>query len=361
MIVLNNNSAHRPRLNIFDGLRGHLLIGMLVAHLSFQDGLGWLRNIHHHRIIQLYDAEFFVLIAGLLVGYLWANVYTNNLRRRIFVMNRLWTIYKYYILSALPFFIYSLTTGSSMVQSGLGVLLMQMGGWYSDILPIYFFCFILILPFAIFYTLGRPSLMFAFSAIVYCAAQATDLKGFFGSSQTFVVFDIAAWQFLFFCAILIGRRSLELYNLIRQADPRLMGVVLLILAVLSVALRQNSFYPNPLILNESLIGNSPRMGLHPLFLIRIILIATGIAIIMIRQDMWLRPVHRLMHWYFNLSFIRNVGKYSIQMFVFHVYIMAFYKVAFTDVSTAEKSTFAVFWLVTFITVPNIWRHFKVKS
>lgn len=198
---------------------------MLVAHLSFQDDLGWLRNIHHNRVIQLYDAEFFVLIAGLLVGYLWANVYTNNLRRRMFVTNRLWTVYKYYILSALPFFAYSLTTGSPIIQNGLGVLFMQIGGWYSDILPIYFVCFILIFPFTIFSTLGKPSLMFALSMIIYVASQLTDFRGFFGLSQSFVVFDIAAWQFLFVCAILIGQRGLGLYNWIKQADPRLMGVI----------------------------------------------------------------------------------------------------------------------------------------
>lgn len=358
---MNKHSSHRPRLNVFDGLRGHLLIGMLVAHLRFQDDLEWLENIHHHRVIKLYDAEFFVLIAGLLVGYLWANVYTNNLRRRTFVTNRLWTIYKYYILSALPFIVYSLTTGSSIIQTGLGVLFMQMGGWFSDILPIYFVCFTLIFPFTIFSTLGKPSLMFAFSTIIYFASQVTDLKGFFGSSQDFVDFDIAAWQFLFVCAILIGQRGLDLYNWIRQADPRLMGAALLVLTVVSVALRQNSFYPNPLMLNESLTGSSARSGLHPLYFIRIVLVATGIAIIMIRQDIWLRPIHRLMHWYFNLSFIRNVGKYSIQMFVFHVYIIALYKVAFVDASPTEKSAFAIFWIVTFIAAPNIWRHFKVKS
>lgn len=351
---MNNHSAQLSRLDVFDGLRGHLLIGMLVAHLSFQDDLDWLINFHHNKLIQLFDAEFFVLIAGLLVGHLFSIAYKTSQLRLRFIINRLSTIYRYYILSALPFFVFSLMNGAPVIDSILGVLSMQMGGWYSDILPIYFVCFVLVSPFAVILILDRPFLIFSTSAVIYGVSQFTNLNGFFGFSGGFVAFDIAAWQFLFICAILVGQRGVKLYHWVNRADARTLGLIFLIITVLSVLLRQNNFYPNPLMLGESLGGNSPRMGLHPLFLIRILLISGGIAIILIRGDFWIRPIHMIMHLYFGLSIIRNVGKYSIQMFVVHVYIMALYQIVFWDDSGLAKGIFAIFSIVVFIGIPNFW-------
>lgn len=355
-----NTHQQRPRLDIFDGLRGHLLIGMLIAHLSFQPGLKWLGNFHHARIIQLYDAEFFVLIAGLLVGYLWTNVYTTSTRRRKFVANRLMTIYRYYLLSALPFFISSTLAGASLIKSILGVAFMQIGGYYSDILPIYFVCFLIIAPFAIFSLLNSPALLLAASAVIYVGSQLTELGGFFGSSGAFVTFDIAAWQFLFVCSILIGKHGIEIYTKIENAEPRFIGITLLVLVVLSLILRQNDFYPNPLNLTETITGNKPRRGLHLLYLIRIFLISAGVAIILIRNDVWIRPIHKILHWYFGLAIIRNVGKYSIQMFVLHVYIMVLYKTSYHDTSDGTKAAFALFWIAVFIALPSLWLLLKPR-
>jgi hypothetical protein len=152
--------SQRPRIDLIDGVIGHLLIGMLVAHLSLQDGIEWLRNFHHHRVMLLYDAEFFVLIAGLLIGHLWVNSYKTPITRRRFVIKRLSTIYRYNILSAVPFYCFALINGAPPIQTTLGVVTMQMGGWYSDILPIYFVCFLLIFPFALAPSINKPILIF---------------------------------------------------------------------------------------------------------------------------------------------------------------------------------------------------------
>ncbi len=344
----------RPRLDIFDGLRGHLLIGMLVAHLSFQTGLEWLGNFHHNRVVLIFDAEFFVLIAGLLVGYLWNNAYKTTALRRRFVINRLFTIYRYYLLSALPFLVFSALSDTPLFKIVLGVTFMQIGGWYSDILPIYFYCFLVLAPFVVFPRLNSPVLMFAVSASIYIASQLTDLGGFFGASNAFVAFDVAAWQFLFVCSILIGKHGKTICNQIAEAQASFAAVVLLVILAVSLVLRQNSFYPNPLLISESLTGNAPRMGLHPLFLLRIFLLSAAAAIVLIRNDLWIRPVHKIAHWYFGLSVIRNVGKYSIQMFVLHVYIMALYKIAYVDAPNETKAAFAVVWIAVFIATPNLW-------
>lgn len=355
---MKNSPTQTIRLDIFDGLRGHLMVGMLIAHLSFQENLEWLKYFHHNILIRIYDAEFFVLIAGLLIGYLWTNYYKSSKSRYIFVVSRIVTVYKYYIISAIPFFYFSIYNDSSVIKSIIWVLTMQKGGWYSDILPIYFICFIIVLPFTIFKLLNKKYLMLSASATLYTISQFTNLDGFLGFSSNFVVFDIAAWQFLFVSAILIGQKGLKLYDFIVKLDAHKILMALLVITAISLFLRQNSFYPNPLMITESLTGNSPRMGLHPLYLIRILLISFCIYIFMVRTDQWILPIHKIIHWYLSLKFIRSIGKYSIQMFVFHVYIMALYELLHKDTSFIEKSIFAIFFISLFIAAPNIWVSFK---
>lgn len=344
----------RPRLDIFDGLRGHLLVGMLVAHLSFNGKLQWLGYAHHERLIKMYDAEFFVLIAGLLVGYLWSTAYKTPPLRRTFVWNRLKTIYRYYILSALPFLAFLLWTGKAAFPSIAGVLTMQLGGWFSNILPIYFVCFVILAPFTIGGRQGWPWLMFGLSALIYSASQLTLLNGFFGFSGAFVTFDIAAWQFLFVICILIGRKSMGLHHWLSNASSPKIAVLFVLLTLAALACLQSRFYPNPMDWSEVISKHNARFGLHLFYLGPILLISAAMAIILIRKDLWILPLHTLANWYFNLAFLRNVGKYSIQMFVLHVYIMAAYKIAIYDQPALYQNIFAVVSITSFIAAPNLW-------
>ena len=93
-------------------------------------------------------------------------------------------------------------------------------------------------------------------------------------------------------------------------------------------------------------------------MLRIALIVAVVSIILIREDVWLRPLHRLGHWYFSLSVLRNVGKYSIQMFVFHVYILVIYQVLFSWADLMTKTVAALALVVLFIAAPSVvvgWR------
>lgn len=347
----------RLRLDIFDGLRGHLLIGMLVAHLSFQAGLEWLGYFHHNAVILMYDAEFFVLIAGLLVGYLWSGVYKSPQSRRKFISNRLRTIYKYYLITALPFLATRINDGGRIFEKTadvISVVFMQSGGWFSDILPIYFFCFIVIFPFFYFSSLANPKALFFTSAVIYVAAQLYGRSGFFGISSSFVLFDIGSWQFLFVVSILTGRHAVSLHQVIRDSGASKIYATVIACLILTVILREANFYP------QFPDGHSPdelqvaRFGLHPIYMLRIAVFAIAVAIILIRDDFFLRPIHKVMNWYFSLRALRSIGKYSIQMFTLHVYIMAIYKIFLYDASDLSKSAYALFSIVAYVGVPNIW-------
>lgn len=194
---------------------------------------------------------------------------------------RLSKIDHYYILSAVPLYCFALLNGAPPVQTTLGVVTMQMGGCYSNILPIYFVCFLLIFPFALAPSINKPILMLAASALIYTLAQLTEQNGFFGSPSAFVTFDIATWQFLLVCGVIIGQHGKIVHSQIKATGSCRIAVSLVGLLALSVLFRANSFYPNPLNLTESLHGNLPRLDLHPIFLLRIGVAAAAIALILI--------------------------------------------------------------------------------
>lgn len=343
----------RARFDVFDGLRGHLLLGMLIYHFSVEPGLAWLDTIHHKTFIGLKDAEFFVLIAGLLVGYLWNNVYISVARQRAFVAKRLWTIYKYYLLSALPVLAYAVVNGFGFTKAVFGVATMQTGGWYSDILPIYFVCFLLLGLFTCLPNRNLPLNMVIISAGIYGGAQFSDLDGFFGWSSRFAFFDFAAWQFLFVVSVILGRNGTEVVDRIRNLSANETAVLMIGLSGVYAMLSMTNLYFDPMRLGASLSFDDARMGLHPIYLLRILIMSALIAFVLLRTDAWLKPLHSALHWYFSLSVLRNIGRFSIQIFVFHIYILAVYRVWFVDAPAATQAAFALGAVAIYILAPNI--------
>ncbi len=341
------------RLTLFDGIRGHLLIGMLITHLSFNQGLEFLRFFHHNILIQLYDAEFFIFIAGLLVGYLWDRRHTSGPARVRFTLNRLSVIYRYYVISALPFLINYVATGNDALAGTLGVLTMQMGGWYSDILPIYFVCFLLLLPFAVWSVLYRPLTVLTLSGALYAGSQMTNLLGFFGFSGRFVAFDIAAWQFVFFASMIIGRNVMAWRDAIRALPSRIVLTAFPLLVILLVWFGQFPWFPDPMALRSQATDILPRMALHPLYVVRIAVAIAAFSLIFLRTDAFLAPLNRAVHWYFSLAVLRNVGRYSIQMFALHVYITGIYFALVEGRDEAHKVIYALVSIAVFIAAPNI--------
>ena len=342
------------RLTLLDGMRGHLLIGMLVAHLGFNEGLEVLQWFHHKRLIELYDAEFFIFIAGLLVGYLWQTRYATPALRTRFTLNRLRTIYAWYVISALPYVLFHPAANPNLLAGAVEVLTMARGGWFSDILPIYFVCFVLLVPFATWAALYRPAVVLGVSGAIYLASQLTNLFGFFGFTGAFVAFDIAAWQVLFFASMMIGRRAEAWRDAIARLPPRAVLMAVPGLAALLVFLGHWSWYADPMWAIGSYTTLSVRMGLHPIYLARIAVAIALAALVILRSDAWLAPIHRAAHAYFGLRVLRNVGRYSIQMFALHVYMLAIYSIWVFDQPRPVRMAYALASILAFIAAPNLW-------
>jgi len=347
------------RLDLVDGIRGHLLIGMLIAHLSFRDGMGALGLFHHYHFIHLYDAEFFIPISGFIIGYLFIERLKSTARFYKFIKARLRTIYPYYLLSAVPF-ILSTIAGDGRNIFGLlaGILTMQDGGLYSDILPIYFYCFLIL--YAFLWMIPRTGLAgpLIISGIIYCVSQSSYSTGMFGLSSRFVVFDVAAWQFLLVLFIFIGAHYRRVLDIIERMSSRAYLIVFAMLAVLFLIGRQVDAYPTPFAGYESAPINWPRMQLHPFYLVKILLVSALICAPLVRPDGILSWPSKFMRWYFSLSILRNVGKYSIQSFTVHVFLVAIFIELSDNMSLASRYMFAISIIMFFVAMPNIWVSFR---
>jgi hypothetical protein len=354
------------RIDILDGIRGHLLIGMLVAHLSFHPDLTWLRFAHHHYVIGLHDAEFFIPVAGFLIGALLAGRLGEEGRFSKFLRDRLATIYKYYLVSAIPFVLIEMgafgtpakTTADGFFQLMVDIVTGQDGGLHSDILPIYFYCFLILGVFRIILGM-KPLVWLGGSAVIYVGSQIWPSFGFFGLSD-FVIFNIAAWQLLFFAAIAGGHSSKDISRVLAEAAPwQRYGAFLGFVAV-TLTLRGWWFF-NPVDAIEYGFKTNSRMQLHPLVLLHATAAIGMFVMLLASGDRILTLLAAPAKAYFAFSPIATLGKYSIQMFVFHVFLVA---------SIVEVSRFLDVWstgivallaIAIFIATPSVWQQLRQLS
>lgn len=342
------------RLSLIDGMRGHLLIGMMLAHLGFQENQDFLLSIHHARVIRLYDAEFFVTISGFLVGVLYAMKPAVQDRFHVFIARRLKVIYKYYLLSTIPFlFLSARNSGFSFpFQDLISSIFLQDGGAYSDILPIYFYCFlILALVFLLFR--GSDIALVVASCVIYLASQVQYDTGFFGLSGDLVVFDIGAWQFLFIGCFWLGKNSARIRDFLMSLPAGLIAALALICLLGSVWLARSVEYIPLAPLPDGEKGNWARMQLHPLYLVRIVVVGSGITLLLLSTSGFLMPLRNLAVGYFSIPFLRKVGSYSIQMFTLHVFLLAIFRELAPYMSIAGSRVLAVGMIGFFIASPYL--------
>lgn len=356
------------RYDVIDGIRGHLLIGMMLAHLGFTPGLGALLNFHHVRIIHLYDAEFFVVISGFLVGILTARNPSNPQYFKRFIRTRLGVIYRYYLVSAIPALLLMAFPSSGVAETlrdtliyALNIILIQEGGAYSDILPIYLYSFLILSAcYPIALAFGWLT-MLGLSAGIYVLAQIFILPGLFGLSANFVIFDIGAWQLLFVYAFALGIHHRQARNWLRELSwSTRTGLLMALIAVFSLL----RFGTADVVYGWfGLSQYSPTSRLHLQFpyLLSVLSFCLSFAIIMLEPTKITRPVNRLLNFYFSLGFLQAVGRYSIQMFVLHVYLMAFFNWASPNIGSVSKWSLALLLIAAFIAAPNLyvaWKKFR---
>ncbi len=347
------------RFDLLDGVRGHLLFMMMLAHLGAQPGLGYLYDVHHVRVIQILDAEFLVMLSGLLVGILYAIKFQSPDRLARFLKQRIRKIYIYYLISAGPFLVLLALAGADLGQFAFGVgevLLLQNGGAYSDILPIYIYCFALLfgLSFALRHV---PQLaLLGPSALIYGVSLFNYEGGVFGWGGKFLVFDIAAWQFLFFLSYFAGLYFRQIVDWLNGLSEGAFVALLVGCAVLALGQRWAFWYPTIGEMPEGVLDNWYRMHLHPVHVLRTIAVAAFVTVVLTRAvpaTAWLTAGLR---WYFSLPLLRYCGVWAIQMFVIHVYMIALFAYFLPEWNETQRFGWAVTFQVIFMVIPYAIHH-----
>lgn len=347
------------RLNEIDGIRGHLLLGMMIAHLALQ-GLPELFQIHHVRVFRLYDGEFFVPISGLMVGILTYERMGTVRKLYKFIRTRLRVIYKYYLIGLIPalaltfgnLYGYGLD-GQSPFAYILGLLTLQEGTKYASILVLYLYCFLFLALVAWSIERFGDRLILGASFVIYLISQTTYMQGFFGSSGQFMAFDCAAWQFLFIGSFSLGLRYRQIGELIQSMPLTWFYLLLALSVVVTVVLRQSDWYPN--------YGRGPqplaewaRFNLNPMLILNILAICTFFTLMLVRSAPVTGGLSRLLRWYFMLYPLRAMGQKSIQVFTLHVVLMMGFTTLAKDLPHDTRLAIACGLLVIFVAGPTAW-------
>ena len=347
------------RFDLVDGIRGHLLIGMLVAHLSFHPGMAWLLGYHHHALFMVFDAEFFVIIAGFLVGYLARERIGDKPANRWdlawYLGRRTLTVYTYFTLTGFALLML-LGEGAfswhGALSTAANVLSFQDGPRFGGILGLYILCFLLLL--AAILVLGvRPLVLVPLSAGVYLFSQFFYMRGFWGIGGDIMAFDVMAWQFPFIASFAFGFHRKAVGRMIdRLPGPAALAAVVGLFCV-SLILAQFWITPPFAEVPPEMPRHWPRPQLHPYHLLKTVVLATAVTILLAGR-------HRLLAWpraiaaaYFRLGFLRAIGKYSIRMFALHLILVSLFAYSLDRLTQGEKTALAFSILAVFIAAPGV--------
>ncbi|CUH52790.1 OpgC domain-containing protein [Shimia marina] len=342
------------RFDLLDGVRGHLLFMMMLAHLAAQPGMSYLMDVHHARVFQILDAEFLVVLSGLLVGILYSLKFQDPGRLAQFLRQRIGKIYRYYLISAGPFLILLVLEGAGLgpLAFGLGeVLLIQDGGAYSDILPIYIYCFALLFVLSFALRFVPQGALLLPSGLIYLVSLFNYEGGVFGWGGKFLVFDIAAWQFLFFISYYLGLHFRQILDWLNGVSAGAYLFLVLGTGVLALGQRWAFWYPVIGNLPEGVAENWFRMQLHPVHLLRTLAVAAFFTVALVRAvrgTAWLTAVLR---WYFSLPLLRYCGVWAIQMFVAHVYMIALFAALLPTWDAGQSFVWAVLFQGAYMVLP----------
>lgn len=356
------------RLQFLDGIRGHLLLGMMIVHLQTSGNQSFLKFLHHSTIIHIVNAGFFIPVSGFLLGFIYFERLNSANERWKFLGKRLRVIYKYFLISSLPFLMLSiasrwasdsLTLASIFKEIGLTLILENSGG-FADILVVYFYCFLIIalLPFLL--EVISMGAFLSVSGIIYLLSQASYQGGFLGISAAHVAFDISAWQFLFMLAFAAGAHRKHLLRKIQNfTEQEFIRTLTAAIIVYAMTLTVRDFI-TPFEPERGVNLGWPRLHLHPIFLVRVLAMIVVLSLVILHPSKIVRTPQRLLTTYFSWPVLENIGKYGIQMFTLHVYLM----IAFLEIqpilSTLQQGILAVAILFAFAFTPTLYHRLSSR-
>ncbi len=291
-----------------------MLVVMAIDHFG-----GPISKITYQRLGFFSAAEGFVFLSGLVFGLVYSNYFDDFSFLRNKARARVWTIYKYHMVLAVVFLIISYVGLSFSVSwidevylfknSPFEGILLAFALLYQprpmSILPMYI-VFILFAPYILiqFYK-GRVKLILACSFFVWFLTQFNlilspliDLQN--NTSIDLGFFNLFSWQVLFVVGLFVGYRKNIGDSIILIKNT---WIILFIIVSMFILMLINNI-SMPFVWR---LTNLQTLGV--LRIVNFFLVVLFVQWLIIRK------------YFINLRWLVFLGKHSLQVFVFHVFIL----------------------------------------
>ena len=341
------------RLQTIDGIRGHLLLGMMICHLHVIGApiMGsWLGIAHHRWIVGFWDAEFFVAVSGLMCGLLAQRRFGLGPALRSFLLSRLRLVFLYVV--GLQVLVGSIEGQALPGLAGLGrIVLMDGPSSLSATLDLYVWCFVFLIG-SLLLT-QRIAGLLAIAALLYGAATLVPMRGLLGYGAA--NFNVPAWYAVFALAFAAGAKADAVVAAVAGWDAIRVRAALLAAAAVWIGARLlaggTAFGATPDTISEA------RDMLGPLRLLSLAGFCAAFALVL-RFDA-LPPLARALRAWFALPLLQDLGRRSIQAFAFHSVLIAVFAKLMRPGDPVFTGMLALAMLSLFLLFPAL--HDRVRA
>jgi len=340
------------RHEILDGLRGYFLVFMLLNHLSFAGGYLLVR-INHAEVSFVEGAQGFVFLSGLLIGL----VYSRRMIQKGFsvaaggIWNRAAELYAYALGCILiVLMLHRLLPGSGVywhpwlgeLDLGDGRLMVAATTLFyqptnMDILPQYVVYLIVAPPLVWLCIRDKWHWVAAGCVVAWLAVQfGLHLPAAAAIGKVLALrahFNVLTWQVLFIGGMILGALTTSGridWNRVFRSDRPQFAVMAAVVLVLFAGYRVWTIHfsiPGPLMERFAAYGNRGEFG--PIYLVNFValaylttwLIRTGPA----AASAPVRRLGMLLKGLFTFSFLRLLGRHSLQVYAWHVIMVYLFK------------------------------------
>lgn len=378
------------RLGFIDGLRGYFLVFMMINHLNFTGGY-WLVKLNHNQLAFVEDAQGFIFLSGLLVGLVYARKMLKGgfMAGAQAVWKRARQLYVY-VLVALAILLVAAATlpqaaelwapwmGDLSITDPVRVIsamLMIYQPTYMDILPQYI-VYMLVSPFALWLCLHkRWGVVALVSFMAWLIAQLGLHAVLTGPLDRALAgdgpvgirahFNVLAWQVVFFSGVVMGAMTAQkkiAWDRIFRPDRSILPVAALVICLFFLPLRVATGYG---LMSEELLHSfmpfEVRATFGLVYLANFVAAGVGIAWLAIagprHRNATVRWIANALHYVMTLSFLRLIGRHSLQVYAWHIIIV--YGLIYVDLRTPEfsevtKTLIAIFG-ISLLAIPAMWR------
>lgn len=353
------------RLTILDGLRGYFLVFMFLNHLTFT-GDYLLVKINHDELSFVEGAQGFVFLSGLLAGLIHGRrmIHHGFGPAASAVWNRAAEIYAYALGCVLIILVLrdvlpgsqlywhhwlgDLQFGRRRLVADSALLLYQPD--HLDILPQYI-AYLLVTPPLLWLCLrGRWAWLAAGCSVLWLAVQLGAHLPIAAAIDRVLplraYFNVLAWQLVFMVGLMIGvamaQGRIDWDRLFRRdrPEPVLIATALLLFFAVWRVWSNHFVLPEPIATRFHVLANRSEFSL--VYLLNFAAAAYAVTwVIRVGPTTASAPLRRLgqlLDGLFNLSFLRLLGRHSLQVYAWHVIMIYLLKAVDHDWGPFNEAT-----------------------